>query len=315
MRVMPNVVPSPRAETAGCRWRRRRASGGILRGQSRPIIVAGKPVEIVVASVSPSTVRITVLPVDGPLGGAGRRRAGERGGRAGRSAGGARRSRCAPIRAGDLTVRFTAEPPAIHIDTAAGQPVQRLTLDRGSVRRLVSARQGTAAGPRRRRAAVRSQGQRRSRAQRAGRLPAADARRPRADPVARRHRRLGHVHPSAARRVRFHRRRRASSRRRPTRCRSTCSSPRRRIRRRSCASTRGSPATRSCRRSGRSATCSRTARSPVPTRSCGSRGRSARSSCRATRSSISARSSRRRDGTRATASSPGRRRTSRIRRR
>ncbi len=35
----------------------------------------------------------------------------------------------APIRAGNLTVRFTAEPPTIHIDTAAGQPVQRLTLD------------------------------------------------------------------------------------------------------------------------------------------------------------------------------------------
>ena len=37
-------------------------AGGIPRGQARPITVAGKPVEIVVASVSPSTVRITVLP-------------------------------------------------------------------------------------------------------------------------------------------------------------------------------------------------------------------------------------------------------------
>ncbi len=35
----------------------------------------------------------------------------------------------APIRAGDLTVRFTAEPPTIHIDTASGKEVQRLTLD------------------------------------------------------------------------------------------------------------------------------------------------------------------------------------------
>ena len=43
-----------------------------------------------------------------------------------------------------------------------------------------------------------------------------DARRPRADPVADRHRRLGAVHSSAARRVRPHRRPTASSRRRPT---------------------------------------------------------------------------------------------------
>ena len=64
-------------------------------------------------------------------------------------------------------------------------------------------------------------------AQRPGRLPAAHARRPRADPVADRHRRLGHVHPPAARRVRSSPARRARSRRRPTRCRSTSSSWRR----------------------------------------------------------------------------------------
>jgi len=102
-------------------------SGGVFRAQGSVITVAGKPVEIVVASVSPSTVRVTVLPVglatvpdDGALVGAaggkpmGRRRTPES---------------LAPIRAGNLTVRFTADPPAIHIDTAAGQPVQRLTLD------------------------------------------------------------------------------------------------------------------------------------------------------------------------------------------
>ena len=32
------------------------------------------------------------------------------------------------VRAGNLTVRYTADPPAIHIDTIKGQPVQRLAL-------------------------------------------------------------------------------------------------------------------------------------------------------------------------------------------
>ena len=40
-------------------------TGGVIRGQGTDIVVAGKPVEIAVASVSPNTVRITVLPIDG----------------------------------------------------------------------------------------------------------------------------------------------------------------------------------------------------------------------------------------------------------
>ena len=112
-------------------------SGGILRGGVEPILVAGRPVEIAVASVSPATVRITVLPLvasteapsvvpeDGSLvstaGGRvlGRRRASES---------------LSPIRAGNLTVRFTAGPPAIHIDSSSGAPVQRLTLDAAAPR-------------------------------------------------------------------------------------------------------------------------------------------------------------------------------------
>ena len=101
-------------------------SGGILRGQARPIMVAGKPVEILVASVSPATVRITVLPIDGPSAVA------DDGAlvsaAAGRALGRRRAPDQAPIRAGNLTVRFTADPPVIHVD-AAGQPVQRLALD------------------------------------------------------------------------------------------------------------------------------------------------------------------------------------------
>ncbi|HEV2986064.1 MAG TPA: glycoside hydrolase family 31 protein, partial [Vicinamibacterales bacterium] len=105
------------------------ASGGILRGQSRAIRVAGKPVEILVASISPSTVRITVLPLEAPGAAApdddalvpapqwralARKRDADS---------------FAPIRAGNLVVRFTAEHPTIHIEKPDGDAVQRLTLD------------------------------------------------------------------------------------------------------------------------------------------------------------------------------------------
>ena len=102
-------------------------AGGVIRGQSDAIVVAGNPVEIVVRSVSPSTIRITALPAGVPMvpddgalisGPAGRTLARRR------TAGLA-----SPIRAGNLAVSFTAAPPAIHIDTAAGKTVQRITLD------------------------------------------------------------------------------------------------------------------------------------------------------------------------------------------
>ena len=38
-------------------------AGVVIRGQSDAIVVAGKPVEIVVRSISPSTLRITAFPV------------------------------------------------------------------------------------------------------------------------------------------------------------------------------------------------------------------------------------------------------------
>src|SRR5205823_6422887 len=86
-------------------------TGGILRGQSRPIRVAAAPVEIIVSSISPSTVRITAvaldsadadLPEDGALVPEAEVRplARERDGES-----------FAPIRAGNLVVRFTRDPP------------------------------------------------------------------------------------------------------------------------------------------------------------------------------------------------------------
>ena len=103
---------------------------GVIRGQSSDIVIAGKPVEIVVSSVNPSTVRITALPIDGgraatvPTDGAlvpaaeGRAMARRRA-----------RDRFDWVRAGHITVGFTDEPPTLHVKTTAGKIVQRLTFD------------------------------------------------------------------------------------------------------------------------------------------------------------------------------------------
>ena len=107
------------------RWRSPAAS---FAAQGAPVIVNGVPVEIVVASVSPITVRLTVVPVAGGT-------VPEDGALVAAAAGkavGRRRDAFAAIRAGNLTVRFTADPPTLHVDDAAGKPVQRLTLDAAS---------------------------------------------------------------------------------------------------------------------------------------------------------------------------------------
>src|SRR6186713_2514929 len=104
--------------------------GGIIRGQGTDIVIGGSPVEIVVSAVSPSTVRILVLPiaagavaplpVDGAL-------AQNEWGRA------LTRARAAAplkqVTAGNLRVRFTEAPPTLHVETLKGDAVQTLTLD------------------------------------------------------------------------------------------------------------------------------------------------------------------------------------------
>jgi alpha-glucosidase/alpha-D-xyloside xylohydrolase len=102
----------------------------IFRGQSTPIVVAGRPVEIAIGALSPSTVRVSVLPIENG-------RAGQiplNGGLAEPEAGRAvRRTRSAEgestIRSGDLTVRFSNAPPTLSVETSRGNVVQRLTLD------------------------------------------------------------------------------------------------------------------------------------------------------------------------------------------
>ncbi len=107
------------------------ASGRIsVLGQSGDITVAGVPVEIAISSVSPSTVRIAVCPLengrtlevpdDGALVDEGR----------GRPLAQHRApDRFQPVRAGNLVVRFSEGPPTLHVETGAGKPVQKLTLD------------------------------------------------------------------------------------------------------------------------------------------------------------------------------------------
>jgi len=99
----------------------------VIRGQFAPIRVAGMPVEIAVASISPVTVRVTVSPIvgtggvpdDGALVPAAEAKPAVRG---------RRPEALARVRAGTLSVRYTADPPTIHIDNAKGEPVQRLVL-------------------------------------------------------------------------------------------------------------------------------------------------------------------------------------------
>jgi alpha-glucosidase/alpha-D-xyloside xylohydrolase len=105
------------------------AGGGLIRGQGTEIVVAGQPVEIAVLSESAVTVRVTVRPIvsgrPAPLNvtGALARETTAATARQQPLAGATR------VRAGDLVVRFTAGPPTLHVETAAGTTVQKLTLD------------------------------------------------------------------------------------------------------------------------------------------------------------------------------------------
>jgi alpha-glucosidase len=102
-------------------------SGGIIRGQTTPIRIAGMPVEIAVAPISASTVRITAaavvetgaVPEDGAL----VRAAGIKAAARGRTSDG-----FSTLKVSNLVVRYSADPPTIHVDTPTGQQVQKLVL-------------------------------------------------------------------------------------------------------------------------------------------------------------------------------------------
>ena len=103
---------------------------GVIRGQSADITIAGKPVEIAVSTLSASTVRITVMPIAGKLANAVPNDGVFVPGAEGRAVATVRQpGRFKPVRAGNFVVRYKAEPPTIEVETRAGKPVQRLTLD------------------------------------------------------------------------------------------------------------------------------------------------------------------------------------------
>ena len=207
--------------------------GGIIRGQTTDITIGGKPVEIACRrSVRPRSASASCQSSPGRR----RRYQSMAGSRSltRRSVSSAAKApdTFKPVRAGQsgrALYRAAAHdsisrrPPA--------QPVQRLTFDAQAPDMSFLLPKGPAPRPRAGRTAVRPQGPDRSHAQRSGRLPAPDARRARADPVAGGHGWVGDVHPSPAGRLRLHRHRREVH---ACRCRlrpSTCSLSRRAIRR------------------------------------------------------------------------------------
>ena len=101
---------------------------GTFGGQTTPITIAGQPVEIRVASIGWSTVRISAVPLAdaalGELAGTGALVAAA----AGQSVA-QRRDVFADVAAGDLRVRFTDHPPTLHVETQKGIAIQRLSLD------------------------------------------------------------------------------------------------------------------------------------------------------------------------------------------
>ena len=102
--------------------------GGVICGQSPPIRIAGMPVEIAVAFLGPETVRVTAAAIVGtgglPEDGALIRAAESRPLARGRVA-----NRLASVAHGSLVVRYTDNPPTIHLQRSNGAPVQRLVLD------------------------------------------------------------------------------------------------------------------------------------------------------------------------------------------
>lgn len=97
----------------------------VLRGQAAPFVVAGKPVEIAIASITAATARITIREAAGPaaLPNAGALVDAARGRSVGRQ-----RAADGPVRAGDLVVRISERPLTIQVATRDGKPVQSVAV-------------------------------------------------------------------------------------------------------------------------------------------------------------------------------------------
>jgi alpha-glucosidase (family GH31 glycosyl hydrolase) len=93
------------------------AGFGLTRIRRAQLLVNGKPVEISIASVSPVTVRISVVPVSTSIPDTGTMVAEARG------------KAVSGGRAGNLAVGVTTDPPAVHVDNTRGHKLQTLRFD------------------------------------------------------------------------------------------------------------------------------------------------------------------------------------------
>ena len=243
--------------------------------------MAGRPVEIRVASVSPATVRITVVPIGDPGTALGASNALVRAADAKPLT--TARDAFAPIEAGNLRVRFTATPPTLTVEDRKGIVVQRLALDATAPTLSFALGKGPLLGFGEGGPQFDRKGQTYTNRNGQGgyQLRTHGGRVPIQWLVSTDgwglyiHQPLGSFDLTGANGILTP---------------GDAPLPIDRVRHRlgrsqgdDGANTRASPASRSCRRSGRSATCSRIARSPARTRSTGWRARFARRSCRATR--------------------------------
>ncbi len=101
-----------------------------------------------------------------------------------------------PVRR-DWRLTVSTEPLAIRVEAPDGRLIQQIRIDGETGAFTFHLGDGPGPRPGRRRPAVRSARLGRSDAERAGGIPAADARRPRTRALADRHQRLGDVRPSA----------------------------------------------------------------------------------------------------------------------
>src|SRR5215831_20450302 len=96
------------------------AGFALTRIRREQVLVNGKPVEISIASVSPVTVRVSLVPVSTSIPDTGTIVAEAKG------------KAVSGGRAGNLTIRVTPDPPVVHIDNARGQRLQTLRFDPGA---------------------------------------------------------------------------------------------------------------------------------------------------------------------------------------